>query len=84
MRAHPGDERFPNRTISAAAHPRGARPLWSESGRWGGVSDSAGGGRPTAGAGAASASRSPLARTRNVAKRVARQEITWEMNAIPR
>ena len=35
---------FRSRTISAAPHPRPAWPLWSESGRWGGVSDRGGGG----------------------------------------
>ena len=35
-------------TISAAPHPRAARPVWSESGRRGGVSGLGGGGQPTA------------------------------------
>ena len=55
------------RTISAAAHPRAARPLSFESGRRGGVSDLGGGGQPTAETSAASASRSHFASTRNVA-----------------
>jgi hypothetical protein len=59
------------RTNSAAPHPRAARPLCSVSGRRGGVSD-LDGGEPTAEASAASASRSPLARTRNVAIGMAR------------
>ena len=56
-----------NRTIWAAPHLRAARPLWSESGGRGGVSDLGGGEQPTAEASAASTSGSPSARTRNVA-----------------
>ena len=44
-----------------------ARPLWSESGGRGGVSDLGGGEQPTAEASAASTSGSPSARTRSVA-----------------
>lgn len=69
--ADPGDERFRNRTISAAPHPRAARLLWSETGRRGGLSDLGGAGQPTAEASAASASK--LARTRNVANAIASQ-----------
>jgi hypothetical protein len=47
-------------------------PSGFESGRRGGVSDLGGGGQPTAEASAASASRSSLARTRNVARWVVR------------
>ena len=61
------------RTVSAAPHPRTPWPLWSESGRQTGVSDLSGGELPTAEASAAEASRSPLARTRNVANAVARR-----------
>ena len=68
-------ERDRSRTISAAPHPRAARPLWFESGRRGGVRDLGGGGQPTAEASAASASRSPLARTRNVAGALVRPNV---------
>ena len=47
------------RTISAASHPPASRPLWFESSRRAGVSDLGGGGKPTAEASAASASRRP-------------------------
>src|SRR5580704_11779713 len=67
MGADPGDARFPNRTIWAAPQPRAGRPLWSESGGRGGVSDLGGGEQPTAEASAASTSGPPSARTRNVA-----------------
>jgi len=53
-------ERYPNRTIWAAPHLRAARPLWSESGRRGGVSDLGGGEQPTPEASAASTSGSAL------------------------
>ena len=52
------------------------RALWSESGRRGGVSDLGGGGQPTADASAALVSRSPLARTRNVAVALAHAVVT--------
>ncbi len=73
LNLNPADwPRFCFRTISAARHPRAARPLWFESGRRGGVSDLGGDGQPTAEGSAASASRSPSARTRNVAIPIAR------------
>ena len=52
---------------SGQRRSRAARPLWSESGDRGGVSDLGGGGQLTAEASAASTSGSPSARTRNVA-----------------
>ena len=55
-----------SRTIWAAPQPRAGRPLWSESGGRGGVSDLGGGEQPTAEACAASTSGPPSARTRNV------------------
>ena len=76
LRARTGAACDCSRTISAAPHPRAARPLWSERGRRGPVSDLGGGGQPTAQASAASASRSPLARTRNVANAIAQPDRT--------
>ena len=63
--SHPADYSF--RTIWAAPQPRAARPLWSESGGRGGVSDLGSSEQPTAEASAASTSGSRAARTRNVA-----------------
>ena len=66
---------------AASGHTRQRRTLAQhdpsdfESGRRGGVSDLGGGGQPTAEASAASASRSPLARTRNVARWVVRSGV---------
>jgi hypothetical protein len=68
------------RTISAAPHPRAAWTVWSESGRQSGVSELDGGEQPTAEASAPSASRSPLARTRNVAEAIAGPNLLQRSN----
>jgi hypothetical protein len=67
LRPEPGSRMTGFGTIWAAPHPRAGRPLLFESGGPGGVSDLGGGEQPTAEASAASTSRSPSARTRNVA-----------------
>ena len=71
-----------NRTISAAPHPRTPWPLRCESGRQSGVSDLSGSEQPTTEASAAAASRSPLARTRNVAIGIAPCDGSWMSKAI--
>jgi hypothetical protein len=77
-----------SRTIWAALHLRAARPLWSESGGRGGVSDLGGGGeQPAAEASAASTSGSPSAGTRNVvlcARRPAMPDGTKAIEGHPR
>ena len=72
--ARAGAQRDCYRTIWAAPHLRAARALWSESGGRGGVSDLGGGEQPTPEANVASTSRSPSARTRNVAEATAHRE----------
>ena len=52
---------------SGQRRSRAARPLWSDSGGRGGVSDLGGGEQPTGEASAASTSGSPSARMRSVA-----------------
>jgi hypothetical protein len=67
MRPVTGTARACFRTIWAAPRLRAGRLLCCESGGRGGVCDLGGGEQPTAEASAASTSRSPSARTRNVA-----------------